>query len=129
VLPHLDWRSSEPISGTAILSAQDGHSTISGSGNPIGFAYDEVGGDRSAHPIWTADCATKEIDSATPLNQPLGKSGVLETDFQRAFLPGPQIRLPAGTWDITAIADFLEGSGCTGVHHAIRAAARITVTD
>ena len=131
VLPHLDWRSTDPISGKAILSfAGDAPTVISGSSRPIGFSYVEVGGDRSVYPVWTADCAPHELDPATPMTQELMKSGAIETEFQAAFLPGPEIKLPAGTWDITAIVGFFEGLGCShNPPHEMKATARVTVTD
>ena len=130
VLPHLDWRSTDPISGTAILSeTEPGHGSISGSSRLIEFSYAEVGGDRKVQPIWAADCAPHQLEPATPLTQPLGKSGAIENDFSSAFLPGPDVKLPAGVWDITAIAWFNEGPACSHEEHRIEATVRVTVTD
>jgi len=131
VLPHLDWRSNEPISGTAILSEiEPGHGSISGSSRLIEFSYVEVGGERNVQPIWTADCAQHQVEPATPLTQPLGKSGAFENDFSSSFLPGAEVRLPAGIWDVTAIAWFYEGPACSQeLMHRLEATAPVTVTD
>ena len=119
-----DWKAGEPIDGSAILSF-DGAApiTIYGSGSSvINFRYAEVGGSRTVGPVWTADCAPHPLDPATAMNQPLSKSGAYsgdgpDADFVRTFLEGPDVRLPAGTWDITAYAWFREGEGCGGAEH------------
>ena len=121
VLPHLDWKANEPIIGTAILGF-DGSAltTIYGSGSGvINFAYAEVGGTRKVDPVWTADCGPHALDPATPINEPLSKSGAIPNDgpdvaFLRSFLTGDGVRLPAGTWDITANAIFTGASGASG---------------
>jgi hypothetical protein len=48
--------------------------------------------------------------------------------FVRAFLEGEGTHLPAGTWDITAIAGFVDGRACSGQPHKTRATVRVTVT-
>jgi hypothetical protein len=134
VLPHLDWKASDAITGTAILSF-DGSAptTIYGSDlSVIVFSYAEVGGRRKVDPVWISDCAGRPLDPATPLNADLSKSGAMpnsgpDADFLRSFLTGPDVRLPAGTWDITALATFTEGDGCVGVEHSMKATVRITV--
>lgn len=136
VLPHLDWKANEPISGTAILGfGGAAPTTIYGSGGSvINFAYAEVGGTRKVDPVWTADCGPHALDPATPINEGLSKSGAFdhdlpEADFVRAFLTGPDVRLPAGTWDVTANATFMEDAGCSGGGHSMNAIVRITVRD
>jgi hypothetical protein len=136
VLPHLDWKTNEPISGTAILGfAGAAPTTIYGSGGSvINFAYAELGGTRKVDPVWTADCGPLALVPATPINEGLSKSGAFdqnspEADFVRAFLSGPDVRLPAGTWDVTANAIFMEDAGCSGGGHSMNATVRITVRD
>lgn len=134
VLPHLDWKASDPITGTAILSFNGtGPTTIYGSGNSvIAFGYAEVGGTRKVDPLWTADCAPHRLDPATPLNADVSKSGEIpnsgpDADFLRAFLTAPDVRLPAGTWDITAFAIFAESAGCGEGDHSMSATVRVKV--
>ncbi len=43
------------------------------------------------------------------------------------FLSGSDVRLPVGTWDITALATFTEGGGCDGGRHSMTATLRVTV--
>lgn len=134
VLPHLDWKASDAITGTAILSfAGSAPTTVYGSGSSvINFSYVEVGGTRRVDPVWTADCAPHSIDPATPINEPLGRSGAMPNDdpnaaFLRSFLTAPDTRLPVGTWDITALAIFTEGVACEGGPHSMTATMRVTV--
>ncbi len=133
VLPRLTWNVGDPISGTAILSLTDSQPrTVYGSGELIAFTFDEVGGNRRAGPLWDLSCSTHPLDPASPTSIDLYKSGSSDTsqpdaDFLRSFLADPQIHLPAGTWDITAIADF-NAAGCSGAWQTIKATVRIHVT-
>ena len=133
VLPHLSWKVGEPISGTAILSVTNSLPTkVAGAAELIAFAFDEVGGTRHVAPAWDQSCVQYPLDPATPRTVALGKSGVIEgtepdVDFLRSFFADPQIHLPAGTWDVTAIASFSEG-GCGAPTHTIEATVRIHVT-
>jgi hypothetical protein len=134
VLPHLDWKPTNAITGLAILSF-DGSAptTIYGSGGGvIAFSYAEVGGSRQVEPVWTADCGPHALDPATPINADLAKSGAVsgsepDAGWLRSFLADPQVRLPSGTWDVTAIAMFVDGAGCSGTPHTMKATVRITV--
>jgi hypothetical protein len=133
VLPRLSWNVGDPISGTAILSLTGSLPTkVYGSGELIAFTFDEVGGNRRAGPLWDLSCTTHALDPASPMTTALYKSGSSDTsqpdvDFLRAFFADPQIHLPAGTWDITAIADLNAGAGCSGARHMIQATVRIRV--
>jgi hypothetical protein len=131
VFAHLDWRTTDPISGTAILSvAGPAPTNISGSGHSlIVFSYVEAGGMRRVDPIASADCKGYTLDPTSPIKEPLSKSGAIGTDFQRSFFAGPDVKLPPGTWDITAIAGFDEGLGCSrDTSHEMKVAARLTVS-
>jgi len=134
VLPHLDWKPTDTISGTAILSfAGSAPTTIAGAGGDmIVFSFDEVGGNRHAGWAMTADCVNHPLDPATPISANLARSGGVTgtepaADWLRSFYADPQIHLPAGTWDITAIAVFNDGAGCSGGEHTMKATERITV--
>ncbi len=135
VLPHLAWKTTDAISGMAILSLTSGPATtVYGSGGSvIAFSYDEVGGSRHTGYVMTADCASHPLDPATPLTSTLSTSGAVagtepDAEFLRAFLADPQIHLPAGTWDITAIAVFSEVASCAGETHTMRVTERVTVS-
>ena len=73
------------------------------------------------------------LDPASPLGVSLFKQGAIDpsgadADFQRSFVADPDIHLPAGPWDITAIASFNDGPGCTGPSHTLKTTLRVTVT-
>jgi hypothetical protein len=132
VMPHLDWRRTDPMSGTAILSVDGSTPTeLSGSSTLIAFSYAEVDGTRHVDPVWTADCAPHMLDPATPITQSLSKTGAIDSEFAREFLAGPDVKLPIGSWDITAIAEFFDGVGCIGgdPEHVLKATARVMVTE
>lgn len=137
VLPRLAWSANEPILGTAILIF-DGReiTTIYGSGaGVVAFSFDEVGGPRHVRYGMSDDCRPHELDPATPINAELFKSGGVtgtepDADFLRSFFADPELQLPAGTWDVTAVAVFFaETVGCVGQMHTLEATARISVSD
>ena len=135
VLPHLDWKTTDAVSGTALLSIEgSAPTTIYGSGEGvIVFSFDEVGGNRHVGWALTADCGPHALDPATPLTAVLSKSGGVggnepDAAFLRSFYADPQIHLPAGAWDITAIAVFSEAEGCESSTHTMKATARVSVT-
>lgn len=132
VLPHLAWKVGDPISGSADLGLTDSlPAKVAGASELIAFAFDEVGGNRHVAPSWLESCVVYPLDPASPTNVALYKSGGFignepDVDFLRSFFADPQIHLPAGAWDITAIAAFSEG-GCSGANHTLKATVRIQV--
>ena len=135
VLPRVDWKSDEPLTGTVTLSyAGPQPTTIWGSSDFLNFAYAEVGGPHQVEPAGRADCRRQNIDAATPISAGLSKSGGFseedpDVDFLRSFLTAPDVRLPAGTWDVTAVADFNEGDRCAAGGRSMKATVRVTMTD
>jgi hypothetical protein len=100
----------------------------------LGFQYVEVGGSRRTEPVWTADCASHQLRADAPLVTELTKSGGYsaddpDADFYRAFFSEPEVKLPAGVWDITAVATFTDGVGCDGRAINLTATIRMVVTD
>jgi hypothetical protein len=137
VLPRLAWSADDAITGMALLSYDgDAATTLYGSdGGLIAFNFDEVGGVRQADYAMTADCGPHPVEPATPLNVELFKSGAASGDgpngdFLRSFFAGPstEIRLPAGTWDVIAVADFADGASCSGRQRTMQTTLRITVS-
>ena len=134
-VPHLGWKTGDAISGQADLELVGSlPTTVSGAGELIIYSFSEVGGTREYGPLSLLDCGPIPLDPATPLGVALYKQGAVtasggDADFQRAFMADPQVHLPAGTWDITAIADFNEGADCTGVRHTITTSLRVTVSN
>lgn len=128
-------KTGDNISGTAELWLKAGGSgTMSGSTDLFGFEFVEVGGQqRAVTPVLSADCSPHQLGTDHPLTSPIAKSGGVQAgnanaEFVRQFLEADGIRLPAGQWDITAIAGFIEGRACAGLPHTIRATVRVTVT-
>ena len=83
-------------------------------------------------PVTTADCGHSEISTDAPIVSDLNKSGGFSDDdpdaaFLRDFLMAPDVRLPAGTWDISAIAQYAESSDCSGGMRGMRATVRVEV--
>lgn len=134
-LPRTTWSAGESIEGGSRLSLSAlGPVTIRGSGGGLlGFGFAEVGGRRQMGPAMTADCAIHRIAGNEPIVSPITKSGGFSTDgpdaaFYQAFFADPLVHLPAGEWDITAIAEFTEDE-CGGPAHALKAAIRVRVTE
>ncbi len=128
-------RTGDTISGTAELWLKAGGSgVLSGSSDLFGFEFVEVGGqNRAVLPVVSSDCSPHQVGADRPLTSPIVKSGGVpdgnaNADFVRRFLEGPDIHLPAGTWDISAVAGFVDGRACSGMGHAIRATVRVTVS-
>ena len=130
------WRSDESIEGTAVLSLVEGEPIELGvpANGPIEFAFHEVGGRREMGPAYDTACASAELDVDRPIVSAIRKSGGYGEDqpgaeFYRAFFADPLVRLPAGDWDISAVAEFIDDRDCSiGTHHSIRATIRVTIT-
>jgi hypothetical protein len=134
-LPRTDWRASDAITGLATLSliGSGGVDFGSSGAGPLGFGFDEVGGSRQMGPIWTADCMYGRLESGQPKASPITKSGGFigedpNVAFYRSFFADPLVHLPAGDWTITAVANFVEGSGCSGASYTLKAAVLVHVT-
>ena len=127
-------RPGDNITGRAELWLKAGGSgVLSGSSDLFGFEFVEVGGQqRAVAPVLSTDCSPHQVGADDPLTSPIVKSGGVvdgnpNAAFVRQFLEGAEIHLPAGQWDITAVAGFVDGRACSGLHHAIRATVRVTV--
>ena len=122
----------QPITGQAVLTHDGGPTVVSGSGDGVfTFSYTEAGGDRRVLGAHHDDCVPWTMAGGT-ISSSLTKSGGYSADdpnaaFIGAFLSGPDVLLPPGTWDITAEATFADGQGCTGAWHTLRSTVRITV--
>jgi hypothetical protein len=128
-------RSSDEITGTAQLALlTPGGVTFSGPDTLIGFEFSEVAGNRRhVIPVFDAVCAPHRVTSTSPLDSPIVKSGAIvegsDANWYRQFLTDPVVKLPAGDWDITALAGFNDGQSCTGQRLDMRATVRVHVTD
>jgi hypothetical protein len=134
-LPRVDWKSDEPLTGTVTLSyAGPKATTLFGSAGLMNFQYTQVGGPHRTSPVSTSECGLYEIGPTTPMSRALSKSGGFTDEdpdaaWLRSFLTAPDVRLPAGTWDVTALADFNEGDRCAAGGRSMKATVRVTVRD
>lgn len=135
-LPRTTWASDEHITGEAVLALIDGDlAELSVAGNgPLEFVFTEIGGRREMGPAWDTVCDSARLTADIPIAGPIRKSGGYgegepDADFYRSFFTDPLVRLPAGDWDITAIAEFIDGRGCVGTDHSMRATVRVHVTE
>jgi hypothetical protein len=132
-LPRATWSTSDAVTGVASLVLTGGPDAgLSGSSSLLNFQYAEIGGTRRRDPVWDAMCAHHGLSVTAPLVSDLRKSGSYpgaapSGDFNREFLAGPQVRLPVGLWDITAIAMFAERGDCSDPSHEMRASVRVTI--
>src|ERR1035437_8186065 len=64
-LPRTDWQTTDSITGLATLSliGSGGVDFGSSGSGPIGFGFDEVGGNRHVGPVWTANCMYGRLES------------------------------------------------------------------
>lgn len=119
--PRATWSSDEAIDVEATLKliGPNTEATLWGSGSgPIGFSVVEVGGDRRMDAAWQADCSPHAITADAPITVPFAKSGGYSADdpnaaFYEAFFADPELRLPAGEWQVSAVALFDAGDTCT----------------
>ncbi|HUQ44938.1 MAG TPA: hypothetical protein VM451_11105 [Candidatus Limnocylindria bacterium] len=129
-------RTGDSVTGHADLSVIAGNSgLLSGPNEIFTFEFVEVGGQqRRALPASDDLCAPHQIGLDSPLTTPIYKSSGVAGDadpnaaFLREFLPGEAIHLPAGEWDITAIAGFVDGRACAGQPFSIRTTVRVHVS-
>ncbi len=134
-LPRATWKADEPITGVATLALVQGSGVDLGgpAGGPIGFEFASLDGAHRIQPIHDDACAAYRLEPGKAITSPVGKSGAFYPEqpdfaFNKAFLTGPDVRLPAGDWKMTAVASFIEGPGCTGLSRTIRATIQVHVT-
>jgi hypothetical protein len=134
-LPTATWKADQPITGVATLALVQGNGVDLGAaaGGPFGFEFASLDGIHKIEPVSDAVCAPYRLEAGKPLTSPIRKSGGFypeqpDFEFNRAFLTRPDIRLPAGDWNITAVASFIEGQGCSGLSRTIRTTIQVHVT-
>ena len=107
---------------------------LSGSGRgPIIFMIEQTDGPFDPGSSFTHDCVLHVLERDNPLVLALQKSGGWLSDdpraaFWRAWHADPELRLPAGHFELTAFADLIVGRGCDGEERLdLRASVEITV--
>jgi hypothetical protein len=125
---------SDTVVGAATLTLlTPGGASVTGSSDMVTFEFAEVGGaGRDVVPAAPSDCALHFVTSSGGVVTPIAKSGAVvdgpNADWYRQFLQDPLVHLPAGDWDVTAIATFVDGRGCSGAPYDLRATVRVHVT-
>lgn len=104
-----------------------------GSSNPgiIGFSIERKAPPVAVYPAYTTDCGSHPMERGVPVAYPFAKSGGFTPDeplapFYEAYFADPSLRLPAGTWTITAAGSWSLGE-CGGEAHALSASVTVVV--
>lgn len=138
--PHGRYKAGDPIEVTAGLAQGDDGiargpiTTYGGSDGPVAFRLEQVNGPIAIEPILLPDCAKQvTLPLYKPLQIPFRKSGTVPGDapdpaYWKAWLADPVLRLPAGTWQITAFPNFAGLGGCGTPGPNLRPTITITVT-
>lgn len=125
------------MEGAAVLSLVDGDSIELGvaANGPIEFAFREIDGQREMGPAYDTVCASAVLDTARPIVRAIRKSGGYgedqpDAEFYRDFFADPLVRLPAGDWDVSAVAEFIDDRDCSiGTHHSMAVTIRVHITE
>jgi hypothetical protein len=94
------------------------HDGGSSGGAPVRFGVEEpVTGNLKLEPISDLMCASSTLKRDVPLEVPFAKTGSFSdagplASAYEAYFKDPVLRLPAGTWHLSALADFGPGSAC-----------------
>jgi hypothetical protein len=127
-----------PIGGWATLELAEtetrGVSLVVPAGGPFAFRLQEVGGPGRVEPSWSTDCDHNYgLGPASPLLAPLSHTGWFDPRDHdadlREFLEDREVVLPAGEWDVTAIAVYHLGMDCSGPGQRLEATIRVTVAE
>jgi hypothetical protein len=103
------------------------------SGSLVAFRVKQVGGPVDAGPGWGAQCWIHRLAPGEVVDVPFEKSGGFEADGPRAefwqeWFEDPELRLPAGRYEITAyLRHGARGSRCGGPRDTLSASVAIEV--
>jgi hypothetical protein len=127
------WRAGDLITGSAMLTnTGTAAATLYGSSmGPVTFVFREVGGTRVTGNVMTADCGGRDLAAGAATTAQLHASEATSSSddpWIAAANDEHGAKLPAGTWDIAAEADFFTGGDmCFGTEVRLIATARVTV--
>ncbi len=138
VLQQATFAERDIVDGLASLVATDGgdHEVCGAIGGLFAFSYLEVGGTRRMDAARDYGAAPYTVASDPPMTSHLRKSGGWTPDdpnaaFYQQWVDDPELRLPAGTWEITAWVQLFDGN-CNeitpGDVRDLRATVRVTIT-
>lgn len=105
---------------------------LSGSGTIIAFAIRQLDGPLATEIERTADCARYELLRGEPISRSFSRSGGWSrddphADFYEDWFRDPELRLPAGRWEIIAESEFTQSPDCAGQPVRLRASIVMTV--
>ena len=108
--------------------------TARGSSHPglIGFAVDKEESPIAVAPAFTTDCGVHEMVRGAAVDYPFAKSGGYSPDeplapFYEAYFESEELRLPAGTWTISAAGSWYTGDDCGDELHSLSASVTVVV--
>jgi hypothetical protein len=130
------YRAGQPIDVSATLTylGPNVGIVVGGSGTGlVGFALERK--EQPAfriEPAGTSDCRPYQMQRGVAVAHPFMKTGGFADEdplagFFRAYFASPELRLPAGTWTISAVANFLGSADCDGPEHALNASVTVAV--
>ena len=124
------WRAGDLVTGSAALTNTSRALVEAYGSGLVSFGFKEVGGTREFGNVIPASCGPHELTPGQPLVVKLSANGASSSDGSDAWVaaanaPGG-VRLPAGTWDVSADASFTEPD-CFGPPIDFAATARVTV--
>lgn len=130
------YRAGQPIRASATLTYLGPQDTVIawGSSTPglVGFGVESVDPPITIGAAFTADCSQHPMTRGTPVDYPFAKSGGFSegeplAPLYRAYFDDPELRLPEGTWTISAGASFYSGAGCGDALHELTASVTVVV--
>jgi hypothetical protein len=122
------------VSATLTYLGPNAGIVVGGSGTGlIGFALESS--EQPAlriDPAGTSDCRPYQMRRGVAVAHPFMKTGGFADEdplaaFYRAYFASPELRLPAGTWTISAVANFLGSADCDGPQHTLNASVKVVV--
>jgi hypothetical protein len=131
-VPRTEWTTADSITGEATLSyLGTGSVPVSGS-EFILFEFENADGSIKMTPVSDLVCNHDELGAGKAITSAITKSaGWGPSDpnaaFFESFFASPQVRLPAGTWTITAVASFSQSVDCSPTNQTLLASVVIHV--
>jgi hypothetical protein len=129
------YRAGEPIDIAWTLTyrgPKDGIDALGSGSGLIGLSLAQLEGPLRIESAMSADCRPYRFLRGEAVPVPYRKSGAYSAAdpnaaFYKAYFDDPVVRLPAGTWKLTAATEFATGEGCTPPWHRFRLEMTIVV--
>ena len=117
----------QPIASLTYLGALESLEVFHAA-SPIGFTIREVGGDRVMGGGMDTPCLFTKLRRDQPVEFQFAKAGApgQPNEFDRAWYDDPALRLPIGTWRVTAALHVSIGD-CGGEEHSLTVDNVVTV--